>query len=106
MGPTGVSYRAPTPQERCRYRTRTSAGRDETSLMSQNTAPTKGPEIAKRSSFDSSHKVNPPIGMEQTAGSGLKLFAGDGSQLRRTCCAAVCGLKNGTTPWGAIPRIG
>ena len=37
---------------------------------------------------------------------GLKLRSTPGSQPNCTCCAAVAGLRNGTTPCGATPRRG
>src|ERR1700722_14535192 len=95
IGPTGVSYRAPTPQERCKCVGRMSAIRGDTSLMSQNVAPERGPLILMRNSFESSQSVNPPMGIRHAPG----LYLGEvGSHDSWTCCAAVAGFRNGTSP--------
>ena len=41
------------------------ATRGETSLMSQKRAVENGPDTLTRSSFENSHRVNPPIGLRQ-----------------------------------------
>src|SRR5580658_6238565 len=72
--------------------------------MSQKRAPESGPENAARTSFCSSHNVNPPAGRKQLC--GLKSFLSAGSQLNCSCCEAVAGLRNGTTPCGDTPKRG
>src|SRR5580700_2429371 len=78
----------------------------ETSLMSQNTDADSGPEMSARNSFWNSQSVKPPTGRKHLSALACVKPACDGSQLNCTCCDAVAGLRNGTTPCGATPSSG